>query len=844
MGKISTAQDTSQLLADIESKVSASAKTKEDEDIAYAVASFLNEQFVTTEDLFTNDKLERTLIAQKKQVDEIEKKFSAVKKSTSDALSRCLKKSRETLDVLDKLQTTRMDLEDEILDYNESRPQTGINRLTAVDEFAAMQAELQTLERTRYYLRLLVSAEHLKSQSLQLVEKTPRKALKPYSQLVKLEDMLRKHLKESWPRLREHLVDVRKSLWEDLKKILSGNFRKVLESIQWPAPMKPPFTQLTAEKWEAFQQAFLDLLLLQQPTIPDEGPAIELPPLLPIEVMVEPIGVRFKYHFDGKRPTNRIDKPEWFFSYILTSIRDHNIFLSTKIQDIVDEAGYGVYDTRNDFVRGLLTLVEGKLERTLPNLLETPSYLSHTVYETLLFDQTLREFHQYYPPGTDDWQGGCVEVITGRHEWFSAWFDMEKEFALSRYREIIESPDAWELQYEEVEEYEELRPTRSAEALMTLLEIITDRYRQLPSFDQRIHFLMEIQIHLLSSYRARIESAVDAFDTLNSAFVRAVPGSLNEQARTSTGGVEGLKRLTRWISSAKYVSRILQVWEEEPFFIELWQELSERARKRTSHGLFEMTEGMDRRSAEVKEEEEESIFDEMIVAYEKIYSRIEQIMVESATRDFTSLLKSYRSKRDWSASPSLLEVAAASLAGQVEPQVSQELFPALTELAKSLDYLSSTIPDTLFASLAEKIAKETDQWIWRQVILRNQFSEMGAYQLKTDYEMGILPAWRQWLIHPEEQLARVRESITLLSLPREVKQRSEEKRETKVQDEEERLPETLSEVYNLLCYVVDVDEEGEAAQRARALMNSLEIDTLDVREACEVVTRRVDGDWL
>lgn len=30
--------------------------------------------------------------------------------------------------------------------------------------------------------------------------------------------------------------------------------------------------------------------------------------LLPLEVMVKPLELRFRYHFDGDRPTNRLDK--------------------------------------------------------------------------------------------------------------------------------------------------------------------------------------------------------------------------------------------------------------------------------------------------------------------------------------------------------------------------------------------------------------------------------------------------------------------------------------------------------------------------------------------------------
>lgn len=30
--------------------------------------------------------------------------------------------------------------------------------------------------------------------------------------------------------------------------------------------------------------------------------------LLPLEVMIKPLELRFKYHFDGDRPTNKLDK--------------------------------------------------------------------------------------------------------------------------------------------------------------------------------------------------------------------------------------------------------------------------------------------------------------------------------------------------------------------------------------------------------------------------------------------------------------------------------------------------------------------------------------------------------
>lgn len=42
--------------------------------------------------------------------------------------------------------------------------------------------------------------------------------------------------------------------------------------------------------------------------------------LLPLEVMVHPLELRFKYHFSGAKPTNRLDKVS--FLLFLSKSRD------------------------------------------------------------------------------------------------------------------------------------------------------------------------------------------------------------------------------------------------------------------------------------------------------------------------------------------------------------------------------------------------------------------------------------------------------------------------------------------------------------------------------------------
>lgn len=59
------------------------------------------------------------------------------------------------------------------------------------------------------------------------------------------------------------------------------------------------------------------------------------------------------YHFSGAKQTNRLDKPEWFYTQILSWAKDTHIFVGTNLQQAAILAGH---DTLNVRVNILLTL--------------------------------------------------------------------------------------------------------------------------------------------------------------------------------------------------------------------------------------------------------------------------------------------------------------------------------------------------------------------------------------------------------------------------------------------------------------------------------------------------------
>lgn len=83
----------------------------------------------------------------------------------------------------------------------------------------------------------------------------------------------------------------------------------------------------------------------------------DFPPLcLPISLLVQPLRKRFLYHFYGSRQTNRVDKPEWYFTQILSWIRDHTDFVQKWIQPVIDKLGLhhidaNVFHSIKDFIQ-------------------------------------------------------------------------------------------------------------------------------------------------------------------------------------------------------------------------------------------------------------------------------------------------------------------------------------------------------------------------------------------------------------------------------------------------------------------------------------------------------------
>ncbi len=96
-----------------------------------------------------------------------------------------------------------------------------------------------------------------------------------------------------------------------MKDAFASGFEGTLKKMQWPGKDVTLDEQLEREWTDGVKK----LLELQGPELEardsqtaDSTKGEEPLVLLPLEVIAKPLELRFKYHFEGDRPTNKLDK--------------------------------------------------------------------------------------------------------------------------------------------------------------------------------------------------------------------------------------------------------------------------------------------------------------------------------------------------------------------------------------------------------------------------------------------------------------------------------------------------------------------------------------------------------
>ncbi|KAH9050479.1 TIP-1 family-domain-containing protein [Lactarius hengduanensis] len=538
-------------------------------------------------------------------------------------------------------------------------------------------------------------------------------------------------------RLLSFLEETCSGTWSKMRAVLFTALLTASENLHWPMPVD--YSVASPEYRKAFETTFhrlLDFQEIGQKLHPDEEEYAKKDGLYPIQALVQPIAQRFKYHFEGPRHTNKLDKPEWYFTHVLNISHEHRPFFDTVVQSLLSSTKFSEVDAWREFTCNLLPFLTRHIKRTIPSLLSHPPLLAHTIYQALTFDASLREAGfslsravSQRSVGDTDWQG-VSEVILGHKEWFDRWVEGEKAFVLDRYHEILGTKDAWTIVNDAAESGDpvssdnHLRYTVSARQLKALVEQVTDRYSPLPNFAQRTRFLVDVQLPLLEGYHSRISSSLDAFESLSSSIVRAVPGALgatsngdNRNRGHPTAGVEGIMRLCKALVSARYISNAMEGWGEDLFFLELWTEINLKASLRAR---AEMHPSLPDPKNSSQDAIDGTIFEELVQQYEQLVTRTEDIIVQQVCTEVEAAWK----------------VHFASLSSNSAPHsdiaISPTLLPALSALSSHLSLLRRTLPRAPTSSIYRRIGSHLCTHVLQRAILYRRAREI------TDDERRVL----------------------------------------------------------------------------------------------------------
>ncbi|NP_001386193.1 RAD50-interacting protein 1 isoform X1 [Rattus norvegicus] len=516
-----------------------------------------------------------------------------------------------------------------------------------------------------------------------------------------------------------------------LKDKLTSDFEEILAQLHWPfithtqsqavgasRPASTPETYASLETLfcQLLKLQASDELLTESKQLPEKYCLPASPSVaLPIQIMLVPLQKRFRYHFRGSRQTNVISKPEWYFAQVLLWIGSHSHFLDEKIQPILDKVGSAV-NARLEFSRGLVMLILEKLASDIPCLLYDDSLFCHLVDEVLLFERELHSVHGY--PSTF---ASCMHILS-EETCFQRWLTVERKFALQKMDSMLSSEAAWVSQYKDITDVDEMKVPDCAEVFMTLLLVITDRYKNLPTASRKLQFL-ELQKDLVDDFRIRLTQV------------------MKEETRAPLGF-----RYCAILNAVNYISTVLADWADNVFFLQLQQAALE---------VFAENNVLSKLQLGQLASMESSVFDDMINLLERLKLDMLTRQVDHVFREVKDAAKLYKKER-WLSLLSQSEQAVMSL--------SSSACPLLLTLRDRLLQLEQQLCFSLFNIFWQMLVEKLDLYLYQEIILANHFNEGGAAQLQFDMTRNLFPLFSHYCKRPENYFKHVKEACIVLNL--------------------------------------------------------------------------------
>ena len=400
---------------------------------------------------------------------------------------------------------------------------------------------------TSYYLHVLSNLAEGLADAVLNISKEPRSVVGVIQRLRSVEALFDVPPAQGYKlHLRQYITSSIRDLSQSLENELEESLRKQLETVSWS---RPDEVKASIVSLQPFSQAFTDLLLLDL-----REPVLNTFVLKVFSVLSEPLKLSFTFHFSGRRATNRMDKPEWFYSHILNDLETRAIFLRTHLQPILSSES----DALHEYIKATFLIMIPKISSIL-HTSQSDHIIRHLVEQTLRFDTTLRDAYDY---GIDEQTQPLFQNVVFRTSGaFATYEKSESEDILSQCHQILSSSDASHLDYEAVDAGD-TKPSKAALQIRETFENFARTHQIVQNINYRLSLLLNVELKLLEEYVIRLTSSLDAFERLSSAIVRSVPGVHREEGRL-TIGVKGLDRLARLYGSTSWILSGINEWSDD-----------------------------------------------------------------------------------------------------------------------------------------------------------------------------------------------------------------------------------------------------------------------------------------
>ncbi|KAM8740572.1 RAD50-interacting protein 1 [Acanthopagrus schlegelii] len=606
-----------------------------------------------------------------------------------------------------------------------------------MDNLGQMLNQVDTIGRHMKYLRCLQRIEELSAAVQQcLMTSSVWEAIRTVDTMAVLDTGLNQ---SGCFHLQDFLQETLHFWHKIIKDRLASDFEKVLTQLQWPI-VSPPTQSLTPTANHQEINSQLELLVTQllalqtsddhlsqralascvtstQP-VSSAAPQHNGPPLcLPIQIMLLPLSRRFRYHFYGNRQTNSLSKPEWYLTQVLMWMSNSSTFMEEKIQPILERAGTTI-SARVELCRGLLSLVQEKVASDASRLLYDDMLFCHLVEEVLQFEKELRS-NLSYPAVLP----GLLHLLL-EDAILQKWLTVEKKMAVEKMDSMLSAEGAWSSQYKDISDMDELKAPDCAETFMTLLQVITERYRALPCPSAQLKFL-GLQRELVDDFRIRLTQV------------------MKEESRCPLGA-----RYCAILNAVNYIYTILGDWGDNVFFLQLQQSAVSLGEEMVLGGLGVMDVG---RLASL----EGSLFEGLLALLDRLKGDMMGRLLEWTMREISEKAKPYCQDR-WLSLPSQYDQSTMSL--------SSSACPMMLCVRDRLLNLCQVLSLSLFQLAWQGLAERLDNFLYQDVILSNHFSDGGAAQLQFDMTRNLFPLFGHYCKRPENFFKHVKEACIILSL--------------------------------------------------------------------------------